>query len=71
MVLGEDDGAPCETGHGVAITSWPWRIAYNLLSIWRHKLPPVRDELVASWRRSMTSLRDAWLATRDSLATLV
>lgn len=71
MVLGEDDGAPCETGNGVAITSWLRLIAYNLLSIWRHKLPPARDEVVASWRRSVTSMRDAWLATRDPLATLV
>jgi hypothetical protein len=70
VVLGEDDGAPCETGNGVAVTSWLRLLAYNLLSIWRHKLPPVRDEIVAAWTRSVIALRLAWLAAKDPLATL-
>ena len=71
MVLDEDDGAPCETGNGIIITSWLRLIAYNLISLWRHKLPPARDEIVASWRRARLALRDAWIATKDPLATLV
>ena len=70
VVLDEDAGAPCETGRGIVITSWLRLVAYNVLAIWRHKLPPARDEKIASWKRAALALRDAWLATRDPLATL-
>ena len=70
VVLVEDAGTPCRQGHGVAAMSWLRRLAYNLLSMWRNKLPPVRDESVASWRRSMETLRTALLLLGDVPATL-
>ena len=65
MVLGEDDGVPCEKGNGIIVTSWLRLLGYNLVSIWRQKLPPVRDEIVATWERSCDWLRDA-LRTLDT-----
>lgn len=59
VVLGEDGGSPCETGKGVAVVSWLRLLAYNLLSMWRHKLPPRRDELTTPWARAIESLRTA------------
>jgi hypothetical protein len=59
LQLGEDDGVPCETGNGIVIASWLRVLAYNALSIWRSKLKPVRDEVVACWDRARSSLRDA------------
>jgi hypothetical protein len=60
LQLGEDAGVPCETGNGIVITSWLRLLAYNALSIWRSKLQPVRDEIVACWDRSRSTLRDAF-----------
>jgi len=59
LQLGEDASAPCETGNGLVIVSWLRLLAYNALSIWRSKLEPVRDEIVARWERSKSTLRDA------------
>lgn len=72
VVFGEDDGAPCETGNGIVVTSWLRLLAYNLTSIWRRHLKPVRDEVVATWRRSCESLRDTYRDfTPEPQATLV
>jgi hypothetical protein len=59
LQFGEDTSAPCETGNGLVIVSWLRLLAYNALSIWRTKLEPVRDEIVARWERSQSTLRDA------------
>jgi hypothetical protein len=70
VVLGEDAGSPCLTGRGVAVVSWLRLVAYDLLSIWRHKLPPRRDELVTAWKRACSALRDAFLLTIPAPASL-
>lgn len=70
MELGEDDGTPCATGNGILIVSWLRLIAYNVLSIWRHHLKPVRDEVLACWERARRWLRDAFRAFDRSNATL-
>jgi hypothetical protein len=70
MQLGEDDCAPCEKGDGLVIVSWLRLLAYNALSIWRTKLEPVRDEIVARWERSRSTLRDALRMNDVAQATL-
>lgn len=69
MVLGEDAGSPCRNGRGVAVTSWLRLIAYNLVSMWRRKLPPRRDEGVATWARACDTLIEALCLGRLDLAT--
>lgn len=58
-VLGEDAGSPCRSGRGIVVFSWLRLLAYNLLSMWRRKLPPRRDQPVASWRWACETLLSA------------
>lgn len=71
MQLGEDDGTPCRNGRGVAVTSWLRLLAYNLLSMWRRKLPPRRDEGITPWARAMSSLLYALQLNPTSVVTPV
>lgn len=71
VVLREDDGAPCQSGNGIVVTSWLRLIAYNLLSLWRHRLPPVRDEKAPTWNRAIETFRNIWVAASGPLPTLV
>jgi len=71
MQLGEDDGTPCRSGRGVAVTSWLRSLAYNLLSMWRRKVPPRRDEGITTWARAISSLLQALLSDPASVATPV
>jgi hypothetical protein len=70
MQLGEDAGVPCEKGNGIVIVSWLRLLAYNALSIWRNKLKPTRDEVVAHWERARSTLRDALRMNDMADATL-
>lgn len=70
MVLREDDGAPCQTGNGIVATSWLRLLAYNLLSIWRHRLPPERGAR-PSWLRAAELLRDALREFGSTRTTLL
>ncbi len=70
VVHGEDAGSPCRNGRGVAVTSWLRLLAYNLVSMWRRKLPPRRDEGVATWERACATLERALYFDRMDLVTL-
>jgi predicted transposase YbfD/YdcC len=58
MVLGEDDSCPCQQGHGVQVVSWLRLLAYNLVAMWRTKLPRQHGE-TTSWAKAQHRLRDA------------
>ena len=70
VILDEDGGSPCETGNGVAVVSWLRLLAYNLLSMWRHKIPPRRDEITTSWGRAIQTLRTALMSLVELTPTL-
>lgn len=51
MVLGEDEGSPCQRGEALVVISWLRLLAYNIVSLWRSKLP-TRHGDKPSWRRA-------------------
>lgn len=59
MVLEEDDRCPCHQGNGVVNVAWLRVLAYNLVAIWRSKLPSRHGE-DTSWKRACELLRDAF-----------
>jgi hypothetical protein len=62
VILGEDDGAPCETSRqALEVTAWLRVLAYNSVSAWRARAP-LKDRLPISWARAAETLRDALVA---------
>lgn len=72
VVLGEDDGLPCQASRAsVETVSWLRLIGYNALSAWR-ALAPRKDGMPTPWARAAETLRDALLAAQvTDLATAV
>ena len=61
MILGEDDGAPCEKSReALEVAAWLRALAYNSVSAWRARAP-LKDRLPISWARAMETLRDLFL----------
>jgi predicted transposase YbfD/YdcC len=61
MMLGEDDGAPCEKSReALEVAAWLRALAYNSISAWRARAP-LKDRLPISWARAMETLRDYFL----------
>ena len=74
MKLLEDDGSPCEQGQGVVVTAWLRMLAYNLVAMFRSRLPEAHGE-VPSWDRAHKFLEDAlrglpWAGEEEVLSTL-
>jgi predicted transposase YbfD/YdcC len=55
MVMGEDDGSPCLTGHGLENVSWLRLLALNLVKMLRVHLPESHGE-VPSYRAAARAL---------------
>lgn len=72
MVLGEDEGHPCQASRSsIETVSWLRLIGYNALSAWR-ALAPRKDGRPIPWARAAETLRDALLAAQvTDLATAV
>lgn len=60
VILREDAKTPCATGEGVVVMSWLRALAYNLVSVFRARLPK-KDRRLQPWRRSMELLRDVFV----------
>jgi hypothetical protein len=64
VMLGEDDGHPCQaTRASIETVSWLRLIGYNAVSAWR-LLAPRKDRKPIAWARAMETLRDALLAAQ-------
>jgi predicted transposase YbfD/YdcC len=60
VVLSEDTHWPCKTGHGVVTMSWLNLIAYNLVAVFRSRLPRV-DQRRPSWTSVLRAVYHALL----------
>jgi hypothetical protein len=61
VMLGEDDGQPCQASkESIETVSWLRIIGYNAVSAWR-QLAPRKDKKPIAWERAMETLRDALL----------
>lgn len=61
MVLGEDDGAPCETSReALEVSAWLRALAYNSVSTCRARAPK-KDRLPIPWARAGEMLRDLFV----------
>ena len=61
MVLGADNGAPCETSReALEVATWLRALAYNSVSTWRARAPK-KDRLPISWERAAETLRDLFV----------
>ena len=72
VMLLEDDRQPCQASKAaIEVVCWLRVIAYNLLAVWRARLPK-KDRLPCSWARAMELLRDAlvFIAPHRLLPTL-
>jgi hypothetical protein len=64
VVLGEDDGHPCQASRAsIETVSWLRLIGYNALSAWR-TLAPRKDGKPLAWARAAETLRDALLVAQ-------
>jgi hypothetical protein len=64
VVLGEDEGHPCQASRAsIETVSWLRLIGYNALSAWRQLAPP-KDKKPITWDRAAETLRDALLAAQ-------
>ncbi len=72
VVLGEDEGHPCQASRAsIETVSWLRIIGYNALSAWR-ALAPRKDCMPIPWARATETLRDALLVAQlTDLATAV
>ncbi len=62
VMLGEDEGHPCQANRAAIETvSWLRIIGYNAVAAWR-RLAPTKDRKPMAWARAMETLRDALLA---------
>lgn len=59
-ILDEDTHCPCKTGWGMVVCSWLNLIAYNLLSVFRSRLPK-RDGRPPAWRNVLRAIYHALL----------
>jgi predicted transposase YbfD/YdcC len=57
-ILLEDTHCPCKTGWGLVVCSWLNLLAYNLLSVFRSRLPQ-RDGRPPAWRDVATAIYHA------------
>jgi hypothetical protein len=63
VMLLEDDHQPCQASKAaIEVICWLRLIAYNLLAIWRARLPK-KDRQPTPWARAMELLRDALVAS--------
>ncbi len=61
VMLGEDEGQPCQASkESIETVSWLRIIGYNAVSAWR-QLAPRKDKKPIAWERAMETLRDALL----------
>jgi hypothetical protein len=61
VLLGEDDGAPCETGReALEVSAWLRALAYNEVSAWRAR-SPMKDRRPIPWARACETLRDFFI----------
>lgn len=64
MMLGEDEGHPCQASRtSIETVSWLRLIGYNAVSAWR-SLAPRKDGKPVAWARAMETLRDALLVAQ-------
>ncbi len=64
VMLGEDEGHPCQASRAAIDTvSWLRIIGYNAVAAWR-RLAPRKDGKPMAWARAMETLRDALLAAQ-------
>jgi len=72
VALEEDDGCPCNTRFGPVTISWLRLIAYNLMAVFRARLPKV-DKLYTPWWRIKELVYQMLTADleRDLFITLV